>query len=174
MRREEDGRAAIAGLAHEAEELVLHQGVEPVRRLVEDEQLRVREEREQEGDLPAVARRELAHPTAEVEVEALRELVPATVVEAASDMPDRGNELADGPSLGEPELARDIGEAGTQRRSVAARIAAQDLDVSRGRSKEIEQAPDRGRLAGAVRTEEPEHLAAADLEIDARDGPDWP
>ena len=52
------------------------------------------------------------------------------------------------------------------------RVDAKDLERAAIRLAQALEHLDRGRLAGAVRTEQPEHLAAADLEGDAVDGVD--
>ena len=77
VRGEEDRRAAVAVLGDDGEELLLHERVQARRRLVEDEQLRLVEERLDEPDLLAVAARELAQRPVEVRLEALGERVRA-------------------------------------------------------------------------------------------------
>jgi hypothetical protein len=52
------------------------------------------------------------------------------------------------------------------------RVAAEDLDGAGARRAEAEHHVDRAGLAGAVRAEERDDLAAADGEVDAVDGLD--
>ncbi|MDQ0259286.1 hypothetical protein J2W20_001174 [Sinomonas atrocyanea] len=68
---EEDGAASPGVLAQQRVELPLDEGVEPARRLVEDEEVRLGHEREDHGQLPAVAAREGADAPREVESEPL-------------------------------------------------------------------------------------------------------
>ena len=77
VRGEEDRAAALAFLAHQGEELLLHQRVQAARRLVEDEQVGAVEEGEDQADLLAVAARELAQRPLEVGPEAPSQLFGA-------------------------------------------------------------------------------------------------
>src|SRR5207245_2629686 len=68
VRRDEDRRAAGASIADQPVELLLMQGIETARRLVEDQRGRPRRERKQERDLLLVAVRVLAVLATEVEI----------------------------------------------------------------------------------------------------------
>ena len=77
-------------------------------------------------------------------------------------------ELARGQSLVEAEVAGQVADAPPDR-DVAARVSAEDLDATLRRTDQVEDQPDRRRLAGAVGAEEAEHLAGADLEVEIDD-----
>ena len=55
VRREKDRGPAVARLGDHGQELVLHQRIEAARRLVEDQQLRPRRERQEQGHLAPIA-----------------------------------------------------------------------------------------------------------------------
>jgi len=57
------------------------------------------------------------------------------------------------------------------RDGVDGRVDAEDVGLAGGRPDEVQQRPDRRRLARAVRPEEPEDLARLDLEVDLDDPP---
>ena len=77
VRREEDRPATADDLRDELVERLLHERIEPTRRLVEHEQVGVVHERLDETDLLPVPARELLDPAAEVEVEPCGKLVGA-------------------------------------------------------------------------------------------------
>ena len=80
VRREEHRLPAVRRLGDAATELLLHQRIEPARRLVQQQHVRSRRERCDERDLLAVALRVRAGALVELEVEPLDELgaVPAS------------------------------------------------------------------------------------------------
>ena len=73
VRREEHGRAVALHVPDELVELVLQQGVEALRRLVQDVELRTVHERLDDADLALVPRRQLPDRTTRVELEPLDE-----------------------------------------------------------------------------------------------------
>jgi hypothetical protein len=75
-------------------------------------------------------------------------------------------------ALWQTELTRDIGDPPAERHAVAPRIETEDLDPASRRTQQVQDAADRRRLTGSIRTEEPEHLPPSDLEIDAPDSVD--
>ena len=111
VRRQEDRPARGLRLAHELEERLLDERVQPRRRLVEDEQIGLVLERDDQPDLLLVALAVLAEPPARVEVEAVDELVDVRSVHAAAQV----GEVRDGVGTGEPvvqvELARQVADA---------------------------------------------------------------
>ena len=125
VRREEDRRAGRARLAHQPEELVLHERIEPVRRLVEHEQLGFRR------GTRAAARPCGGCPTRGPAAAGRgrgRAARRAPRARAASNPPrrraDRGDQLVTRLALGQPELARDVGDARANRHAVATRVEA--------------------------------------------------
>ena len=73
VRGEQDGAAVGSGLVDERVEGALHQRVEPVGRLVQDEEVGPVHERLDEADLLSVALRQGGDRPVELELEALRE-----------------------------------------------------------------------------------------------------
>ena len=71
--------------------------------------------------------------------------------------------------LGQPQLARHVGDPAPQRHPIAGRVQAEGADPAARGSEEAEQAADRRALAGPVGPQEPEDLATLDLEVDAPD-----
>ena len=80
-----------------------------------------------------------------------------------------GEELARGQPLVEPQVAGQVADPAAHARGRAARVDAEQLDPPARRPDQVEQQPDRRRLAGAVRPEEAEHLAGLDLEVEVDD-----
>ena len=119
--------AARASRDH-AQELVLHQRVEPARGLVEDQQVRSSEEREQQGDLAAIAGGQLARGSIQVDLQALRDRGGPIVIQSAPEPIDGRHELAGRQAFGQPELARDIPDPAANRDTVPARVEPEDLD----------------------------------------------
>ena len=78
---------------------------------------------------------------------------------AAAQVAQVGQQLARRLPAVHHEVAGQVTDAAAQRNAVGARVAAEDSDVAGGRADQVEQQPDRGRLAGAVGAEVPEHLA---------------
>ena len=74
-----------------------------------------------------------------------------------------------GQPVVEGELARDVADPPVDGDRVGVRLDAEDHRPAAGRPDQVEQGPDRGRLAGAVRPEEPEHLALLDAQVDVDD-----
>jgi hypothetical protein len=57
-----------------------------------------------------------------------------------------------------------------QRRRVAPRVPVEQPGLAGVGTQQAEQHPDRGRLSGTVRAEEPVHLTGADLEVQTVEG----
>ena len=165
VRVEDDRRAAVASRAHDRPHVRPTDRIERRRRLVEEDQVRVAKECDAEPE-------PLLHP--------LRERADRVV--GSIDQSDEGERLVDcrGPPAG-----RDAGElgvktqhlAGMEPRLVAELLGqvadrgarptvtqrrAEDLPGSRTRTHEAEEQLDGRGLAGAVRTEQTEQLAAPD------------
>ncbi len=76
---------------------------------------------------------------------------------------DHGQVVVERKALGH------VPDLGAQALGFDGELAAQHARVSRGRSQETDEQSNQRRLAGAVGPEKPEHLAAADGEIDPVD-----
>ena len=167
VRRQEDRRApAPRQLADRFAERLDHQRIEAGSRLVEDQHRRVGHQRLDQPDLALHAVRVVAHAAAQVaiaEVEAAeqelevaprRRLRPPSARQVRRDSRRRSD-----PGRTASRSAgsrRGGGPRATARRQSNPRIDAEP----RGRPQQIEQQPDRRRLARAVGAEEAEHLAA--------------
>ena len=174
VRRQEDGPAVVAGLADEPEERLLDERVEARGRLVEDEQVRPVLERDDQPDLLLVAPRVLLVPPARVEVERLDQLRDVRLVDAAAQVAEVRDRLGAGQSVVQVELAGQVADATMDRDRIGGRLDAEDLGAAGGRPDQVEQDAHRGRLAGAVRSQEPEDLALGDLQIEVDDPPVLP
>ncbi len=64
-------------------------------------------------------------------------------------------------------IAGHVGEPAVQRHHVVPRVAAEQLHAAAVGLQQAQQHPDRRGLAGAVRAEEPVHLAALDVQVQA-------
>ena len=136
-------------------------GVEAVDRLVQDQRLRVAEQRRRDAEPLAHAERELARPLAGhlVQADEVDHLVDAALRDAVRLR--EGEQVVVGRAAGVdgPRLQQraDL----VQRRGVVAVVLAVDGDAARGRRVQAEDHPHRGRLARAVRPEEAGHDARA-------------
>ena len=172
MAGEEDGRAARRLAAENLGERLDRDRVEPGERLVEDEQLRLVQQRGGELRALLVAVRELL----DLRVRAIREAEPLEparcgdarrcVVEPVQAA-EVGELLADRHARVEATLLRHVAEPQPLRQPdrlpVPEHLAAVELD-------EPEDRAHRGRLAGTVRPEEAEHPPALDRERAAVEG----
>ena len=169
VRRQEDRPAVGAGFADELEERLLDERVEPGRRLVEDEQVRLVLERHDQPDLLLVALGVLAEAPARVEVEPLDQVVDVGAVDPAAQVREVGDGVGAGQAVVQVELARQVADPPMDRDRVDGRLDAEHRGPAAGRTDEVEQDPHRRRLARAVGSEEPEDLALADLEVEVDD-----
>src|SRR5674476_1296528 len=116
-----------------------------------------------------VALRVLLVPARRVEVEAGDELSPVRGIHATPEVGEVLDGLAAGEAVVERELAGDVADAAVDGDRVGRRFDAEDTRATRGRPDQVEEGADRGRLAGAVRAKEAEHLALRDGEVDLDD-----
>ena len=171
---EQHGDAVLPPLAHALLEGLLHQRVEPGRGLVEDEQVRLRGQRGDEGDLLAVALGVVPDPLRRIELEAFDQLLPALLVDAAVRRADHVEALAAGQAGPQRDIAGDVGQAPVQPRGLAPRVGAEQFDVTAGGPDQPEQDADGGGLARAVGAEEAMDLARTHREVEAVEGADLP
>ena len=149
--REEDRPALGLRLADEGVERLLDERIQARGRLVEDQQLRPVLERDDEADLLLVALRVLLELARRVDLEALDERRLVGRVDAAAQVGEVAQRLAAGQAVVQRELARDVADAPMDRDRVDGRLDAEHEGPAAGRPDEVEDRPDRGRLAGAVR-----------------------
>ena len=169
--REEDGLAARAAIAEQAEEGVAHQRIEAAGRLVEDQQLRLVLERERDPDHLPHAGRVALRPSSERgarEAEAIERLV-APFRRPLFEAGKKGERLLAGQAGGQREIAGQEAEATAQ---LAAALPHRDSEHGGAAAigpEQVEQHADCRGLAGAVGAEETEDFAAPDREIDVAD-----
>ena len=171
----DDDRLVRGHVPDERPDLELLVGVQPVGRLVEDEHVRVVQQGLRQADAT---------------LEALRERLDRLVqdggdVRALDDLPDRpparrSEQMAhvgDEPEVGGGgDVAvggrsfRQVAEAALRGDRIDGHVDSADLDASGARGEEPRDHLHRGRLAGAVRSENAEHLATVHGERDAVHG----
>src|SRR5688572_22647364 len=98
-------------LGDHRQELLLHQRIETGRRLVEDDQLRLVEERLNQADLLAVAARQLADRPREVGLKALGERSSGTKLGQAAHGGEERERLAAAAALVPGEVPRQVADA---------------------------------------------------------------
>jgi hypothetical protein len=94
-----------------------------------------------------------------VQLEPLEQLRAAALVQPAAEAAEQIDRLAAGQVGPEVDVSGHVREPAVERDGIAQRIAAQEPRLARIGAQQAEQNPDRGRLPGAVRAEEPVHLA---------------
>jgi hypothetical protein len=168
MRREQHRAALRHQRAHQPAELENARRVEPVDRLVQDQQLRVAEQAA--GD---------AEPLAHAERVRLHAVVGSRgqpdALQRAGDPPRGGavarrgvhlQVLAPGQVRVEARLLDDRADPGQGLRAARRQVVAEQPQAARARPREAEQQPHERRLAGAVAAEEAERAAARHLQVD--------
>ena len=171
VRGQQDRRAERAQVADRLPGGAARAGVEAGRRLVEEDQLGVADEREPEVEPALLPARERAAAGAGLlgQADDLDDLVHVAraLVVAAEDL----EALADGQVRVERRGLEDDTDAARATPSGAcAGSSAEHLDLAAVALAVALEDLDRGRLAGAVRAEQAEHLAGADLEVDPAEG----
>ncbi len=156
-------------LVDEGEERLLDERVEAGGRLVEDQELGPVLERDHQADLLLVPLRVLPEAPLRINVEALDQRRLEGLVDPAPQVSEILEGLATGQAVVEGELARNVADPAVDPDRVDARFDAEDKGSAARRADQVEDRADRGRLARAVRPEEAEHLALADLEVDIGD-----
>jgi len=96
-----------------------------------------------------------------------RALSPRDVVQAGEPR----DVLAAGQGALDGELLRDIAEQPADHHRLPAHVQPEDVDRAFLQGKQRVEQPDGGRLARAVRAEQPEHLTALHGEVQIVDGP---
>ena len=171
VRREED-RALLADLLQVVEKLGLLVRVEVARRLVEDEDRRVVDERLREADALAVAVRQVPDLLAEHLREAAHlddALARACWKVLVVEVPEVGGELQvlEHAHLEvERRALRQVAEALAHLERLVEDVVAVDPRRPAGRRDEAREDAHRGRLAGAVWAEKADDFAAPNLEVD--------
>ena len=176
MAAEEDGATESDALEQQLLQRSLHQRVEAFGGFVEDQQLWIRLHRLDHADLLAHAAAVVAHGSlqdAVAEFERLHDAVPkkgrptAQRAHVVQVLPT-AHVVVDG------EARWEVADATADRNRILDDVEAEHAGRSARWVEEAEKGPDRGALPGAVRTEEAEELALADLEVQGLQGLDLP
>jgi hypothetical protein len=172
VRGEQDRLAEVGERAHGAPGGAARLGIEAGRRLVEEDELRVADERE--GEIQP-ARLPAGQP-ADADVRALLQADDLDdLLDGARVRVERGpvrDGLADGQVAVHPAALQDDAGALPQGARPPGRIVPEDGDDAAGAVAVPLEDLDGRRLARAVGSEEAEHLAAGDVEVDPSDGVD--
>jgi hypothetical protein len=144
-------------------ELLPHQRIEPLRRLVEHEHIGLVHERLDQGHLAPVAMRQVVDRDRRVEVQPRGERVDPIGARAVAERGEGPQVPLAGEPLVETELDGDVAHAGVDRSRVRGAVEPEDADPRRG-PDQVEHRADPGGLARAVGAEEPEDLAGPDVE----------
>ncbi len=126
VRRDEEGSATSAGVADQPVKLLLVKGIESARWLVEDEQPRLRRERQEQRQLLLVAVRVLAVLPTEVEIETFRDRLDLIVGDVAAKTCDVGDDLGTSPAPELRQFARHVSDPVLQRHRVAVGVEPED------------------------------------------------
>ena len=172
LRRQEDRHAAGDEVPHGLPHHAAAARIEAGRGLIEEDDPRVADQghREVETPLhaPGVGRDGLLGRLDQVE--ALEQLIDSSTALGLAEVPQVGHQLevllAGEELVDRGELAGDADDRADRVR-LAGDVVAGDLDLAAIGGDQGREDPDRGRLAGAVRSEEREDRAFGDLEIDA-------
>ena len=178
MRRQQDRQLGLlAETANDLEQLLADARVEPDRRLVEKEDARRRDERAGELEPTPLTAAVAAHGPIDErrDAERVRQFGDACLRRARLDLPQARVDLevtAPGKRAVDDRLLEHDAADATGGQRLAHDVEAADARGPAGRQDRGRQDADGRRLARAVRPEQPEHLAGADLEIDPGDGLD--
>jgi hypothetical protein len=147
-------------------EALLNQRIKPRDRLVENQQLGLVHERLDEAELLAVTRRQLAYSPVEVGIEALCKLFAKPPVDTTPQVRQVVEHRRSAQHRVERELAWQEADPTSDLEAVRPTVQPKQRRRPRGRPDEVEQQPHRCRLSRAVRTEEPQNLAALDFQVE--------
>ena len=149
--------------------------VEPGRRLVQQQQVRIVDERARDREPALHSARERLHAVicSLVQLDEFEQLIRALAQLAArqAEVPAVDDDvLADGELLVERLLLRGDTEVGTDLRAVRDRVEPEDAQKPARWRRDAADHPHRRGLPRSVRTQEPECFAALDVEVDAVHG----
>ena len=172
---DQDRDARLGEVVDEAPELPARQRIDPAGRFVEEEDRRLVENRTPEREPLPPAAGEIAGQRGFAALEAghLDDELPARLDPVAGQAVNASPEpdvLVDGQQLVEREPLRHVADPLFDALGVGRDIDAADERGARGGPQQAAQHPDRGGLARAIAAEEPEDLAARDVERQVVDG----
>jgi hypothetical protein len=126
-------------------------------------------ERLHETDLLSVSTRQRSDRTVELELEARCQSLRLGERRQLPQCGELREQLPRREVLVEAKVAGEIADTTPDRNPVCSCIQTEDEHPPRGRTDEVEHRSDRGRLAGPVRTEKAENLAASYRQIEIDD-----
>jgi hypothetical protein len=169
VRGQHDGAAGALELLDELPQLAAGLGIEPGGGLVEEQQLRVADQRAGEGKALLLAAGQRADPGAALLFQ-LHEADDAIHRRAvAEEAAEQSHGLLDGELVRQLRLLQLDAEALLQRAGVGVPVHAQHLEIAGVARRQALAHLDGGGLAGAVGAEQSEAFAGEDLEVDAID-----
>src|SRR5258708_2948662 len=127
VRRKEHCRATFSRFVQKLVELLLIERVEPAGGLVEDQQLRPVHESEEDAELLLVAAGVFAESPAQVEVEALRDVMHRFLVDAASHSAEEGDHLTPAEAAELWDVAGKVTDPALDFDRVAHAVEAEDV-----------------------------------------------
>ena len=166
VRGQEDRLASLTSLMDALTKHLLHQRVEPARRLVEDEELGSGHEGGDQDQLLTIALGVGTDLLGRVEIEAIDQLVPVGVVHPALHATEQVEGLGAGERRPQTCLPGHIGQAPMSFDRLALTVEPEDLAASRSRADQPEQKANGGRLPRPVGTEVAHDLTSSHLEIE--------
>ncbi len=176
--RQQDRRAALGvQVLEELPHLDLGDHVQPDRRLVQVQHLRIMEQRGRDVAAHPLPQRELPYRDLQQlsqvqEFHAAVQVLPVTPVRDAVHAVHQPVRVAQREVPPERRaLAEDDADAVRQPGPLPGRVDAGDAQPAAARSEDAGQHLDRGRLPGPVRTDVADHLTARDAEADPVHGP---
>src|SRR6266542_6484632 len=175
VRRQEDCGAALRHVAKHRPHVPPAEGIEPDRRLVEEEDLGVGDHRHRDDHALPQAARELGVELGAVlpEAKVVHHLPPpvsGVLARATSDEAHVVDVVVRGEEHLRPRLLRHDGDVRADRLRVREDVVAQDRRAADGRLELRREDPEERRLARAVAPEEAEDLALVDREGDVLQG----
>src|SRR5690606_26582598 len=91
-------------------------------------------------------------------------------LDRAADLSEVMQEGAASDALSQLQLAGQVTDATTQRRTGTPRYRAEHRQLASGRADDVHQHPQHGRLARTIRADQPEHRTLFDAQADPIDG----
>ena len=172
VRGEEHRLAAVASFTDALPERLLHQRIQPARRLVQDEQVGAGHQRGDQDDLLPVALGVGADLLGRIELEPRDQLVPVHLIDAPLDTAEELKGLGAGEGRPQVRLTGHERQAAVRLDGLAMAVEAEDLAPPLGRVDEPQQQADRRGLARPVGAQVTDHLTLGNLKIEVIEGCD--
>ena len=162
--------AVLEGADHRLNEFAAHDRIQPGRRLVEDEQVRLGAHSRDERELRPLTFRQGARLLAAVELKLRHQRRFGVAVPPRAKGRNVGKRLAHGHPRIERHLIGHVGDTRLDSHLAAGGIEAEDARFAARRSQQVEEALDRRRFSGAVAAEEAVASTRRHTQVEAVDG----